>query len=487
MFYLAAIFVLLSIIILGIKILLNYVKKHYGIGYRTKLNLELYSKLFRVKYDKINEKGLMYFLENINMAVNHLNQFLTAVIPSLISMAIMLLVCLIILSIQALWLAPFLIILMLLQYFVYQFINRRLSEKSVHLQQTAATSFSYLLSAVDNLDFLKSKSQHTGLLKLIKPKVYDLHAVTEDVNSYANQMTHVFVLFIDLSQYFLYLYFGYLTLIQQLPISQFVFLSIVVNLFFNHLSSISGISLEFSDTNASWQFINQELEANIEDGSGQTLSAIDTISYKNSTVGYLNQPLLSQVNATLSKGDVVFVKGETGIGKSTLLKGLLGFLEIPNLFINDQPFQTYSITSIRQKIGYVSQNFSLINDTLKNNLLIGEDFALEKILHYAFFKKFVEAGELVDKVVQNKGGNLSGGDKQKVILARTLLQEYDVLILDEVTSSMDLETENLVFSEILPQRKDKITILISHNDALQRFASHIWHIKDGTMQVKQVG
>ena len=117
--------------------------------------------------------------------------------------------------------------------------------------------------------------------------------------------------------------------------------------------------------------------------------------------------------------------------------------------------------------------------TVKDNIELNTN-ANQEYEKMSFFGKFIDKGNLK---LTSDGTNLSGGDKQKIVLGRLIsnCKDVDVIILDEVTSSMDADTETKAFDEILPLLKNKIVLIISHNKNLQRYANRIVELKDKTM------
>ncbi len=477
-FNLILLFLVFAVCLLIFNVFLNYVKKKFKIYFKIKLNEDLYYKLFRVRYDVLNKKGMSYYTEYINNVVTNISNYFTDAIPGIIATVLMLFVCIVIIGLYNFYLTFLLFLLVFLQYNIFKHINKRLSFKCQRLSSVCSTGFSYILSAVENLEFLKSRSHHKSLMRLLYPKISEMHDVTEDVNNYAANMCSIYAIFVNFVQYFMLLYFGYLVLIGQLGVSNFVFVSIILSVFFDNLSAVSSISLKSSEASASWKFVDEEILELMERDNGVELCEVTRLDFVDGVLGYDDLVLADNINLSAKKGDVVFIKGETGTGKSSLVKCLLGLKDMAGLKLNGQDYVDYSLESIRSHIAYVSQNFLLLDDSLLNNILMGEELSVDNVLKFNFFNKFVDNGHIANIEIVNKGNNLSGGDKQKIILARTLIKDYDLLILDEVTSSMDKETEKIVFDEIFSRRQNLITIIISHDDHLMAYANKVWQLAD---------
>ena len=185
---------------------------------------------------------------------------------------------------------------------------------------------------------------------------------------------------------------------------------------------------------------------------------------------------------TVNQGDIVFISGETGTGKSSFVKSLMGFVDADNIFFNGIEQKKILLSSLRKRVAYISQMNSIFNGTVKDNIELNAD-ANQEYEKMSFFDKFVGKENLK---LTSDGTNLSGGDKQKIVLGRLIsnCKDMDVIILDEVTSSMDTDTETKAFDEILPLLKNKIVLIISHNKNLRRYANKIAKLKDKTLMLE---
>ncbi len=195
--------------------------------------------------------------------------------------------------------------------------------------------------------------------------------------------------------------------------------------------------------------------------------------------------ILKNINLKIKKGEKVAVIGQTGSGKSTVVKILPALITEYNgeVLIDELELRKYSVSSVREKIGMVSQDVFIFNDTLRNNLLIAKPDATDQELIEALKKAkadFVfELEEGLDTVLGEKGSRLSGGERQRISIARIFLKDPDILIFDEATSALDVETEELVMEEISNYFKDKTVILITHRLKLLEIADRIVVMENG--------
>ena len=185
---------------------------------------------------------------------------------------------------------------------------------------------------------------------------------------------------------------------------------------------------------------------------------------------------------------MALVVGPSGCGKSTLVDMIAG-LNLPDegeLLINNTPVKNLDITQWRRQIGYVAQEVFLHNSTIKSNVLMGRagisDFDIEQSLCNAGLRNEIASGQItLETNVGERGANLSGGQRQRVALARALVAQPKVLILDEFTSSMDAETEGMILETIKAVQSDVITILVSHQATVMKYADDVFEIRGGTL------
>ncbi|MBP3889003.1 MAG: ABC transporter ATP-binding protein [Cellulosilyticum sp.] len=195
------------------------------------------------------------------------------------------------------------------------------------------------------------------------------------------------------------------------------------------------------------------------------------VSFENITFGYEEgkQKILEDFNLSVEKGTSVAITGESGRGKSTLAKLLLGFypIEKGNIYIDGQSVSELGLEKIRDLIAYVPQEPYLYDVSILENIGYGKKGAtFDEIVVAA---KAANAHEFIlkqpngyDTVVGERGSKLSGGEKQRIAIARAILKNAPILLLDEATSALDNESEYLVQEAIGKLMKDRTTLMIAH-------------------------
>ena len=200
--------------------------------------------------------------------------------------------------------------------------------------------------------------------------------------------------------------------------------------------------------------------------SGNVTLTIENISFAYSAD---DKPVLSDFSMVVKPGTMVAVMGETGVGKTTLLRLLLALIQ-PNsgtINIADET-QTVPVSeSTRSNFVYVPQGSSLFSGTIRENLLLGNDMAhddeLKRVLHIASAQFVLDLPNGLDTILGEKGSGLSEGQAQRVAIARSLLRPGKILLLDEATSALDRETELAFLKNLKREIGDRTVLFITHH------------------------
>jgi subfamily B ATP-binding cassette protein MsbA len=179
--------------------------------------------------------------------------------------------------------------------------------------------------------------------------------------------------------------------------------------------------------------------------------------------------VLHGINLEVKEGEKVAVVGAAGSGKSTLINLILRFYDVKegSIKIDGQDVRDITIESLRDNIAFVSQDVVLFDDTIKKNILMGkpnatDEEAINAAKHAAAHNFIVNQDQGYDTVVGERGGNLSGGQKQMISIARAMLKNAPILLLDEATSSLDSKSERMVQEGIERLMKGRTSIVIAH-------------------------
>ena len=229
----------------------------------------------------------------------------------------------------------------------------------------------------------------------------------------------------------------------------------------------------------------------LEDDSGKIVAknVKGNIEFKDVTYQYPsgNNPILNDINFKIEAGQTIALVGRSGAGKSTIASLIPRFydLEKGQILIDDINIKDYTLKSLRNQIGYVSQRVHLFNGTIADNIVYGERglHSKEEIINAA---KLANAMEFIDKLekgidteIGDNGILLSGGQRQRIAIARVLLRNNPILILDEATSALDNESERLVQEAIELLQKNRTSIIIAHRLSTIEKADRILVIDNG--------
>ena len=238
-----------------------------------------------------------------------------------------------------------------------------------------------------------------------------------------------------------------------------------------------------------FEILDSEDEPGLADGIELKVPIGGRVVYKNVKFNYGDgNETICEVDLNAEPGQTIALVGPTGAGKTTLINLLTRFYEYDSgeILIDDENIKTISKESLRSSIGYVTQESFLFNGTVRDNLLIANREASEdqiwealKIANaYDFVKKLLNG---LDTEVGERGVKLSVGEKQRVSIARALLRNPPILLLDEATASVDTETERLIQQALERLMKNRTSFVIAHRLSTVRGADYIYVLDSGAV------
>ncbi len=215
------------------------------------------------------------------------------------------------------------------------------------------------------------------------------------------------------------------------------------------------------------------------------------IAFKNVVFSHTNQPILRGLSMEIPANAITVIQGASGAGKTTMLDLLVGLLRPQSGLVRVGADDLINLDAVRwrQQIGYVPQELALFHDTIRANITLYDDAlsdaAVEESLRLSGVSAFVhQLPHGLDTDVGEFGGKLSGGQRQRISLARALVTHPKLLILDEVTSALDPETEDAIVSNIAELRGRYTIVAITHRPAWTRIADRLYTLKDGKAKLQ---
>ena len=294
----------------------------------------------------------------------------------------------------------------------------------------------------------------------------------------------------------LVLWVGMIQVIEgNLTLGQLIAFRIIAGYVTGPLLRLSNLYQGFQKVSLSFErlgdIINQQPESNDSDLGQIALPVIqgevryDSVDFRFKDVGPLN---LDSVDLTVSPGEFVGIAGLSGSGKSTLMKLLARLypLDSGRILIDGYDIAKIDLNSLRQQVGIVPQDSLLFEGSVKDNLTLGRPEATtEDIIQAAKIACahdfIMELSDGYNTPLSEKGSNLSGGQRQRIAIARTLLQEPNMLVMDEATSALDYQTEALVCQNLRDHLKGRTVFFITHRLGTIRNADRIVLMHQGRL------
>ena len=462
-----------------------------------KMDIHLKDRLFRESiakdYSKISKLHSGELVTRLSSDIDVIVRGMASIIPSVISTFAKLIAGV------AVFMAldPLVAIIIIVIGFLFPFIGRIISKKYKHLhkkaQETEGAVRSFLQESIQNVIVIKTFSAN--------------NPVRQKLSGYLNENLKVKMkrtwlsLFMHTGLYgsFTLGYYGVL-IWGALQIAAgtlaygtfFAFLELV-GILRNPLQSISGILPQYYSTLASAERLielesieNEPIDTEID--VKNVYENMLFIEAKGLTFSYDKEPVINRSDLTINKGSICALMGESGTGKSTLFRLLLGLYKPSDgeLFIKTKDGEIPLDSTMRRLFSYVPQGDMILSGSIRENItFLSGDVTEEKLENaakqaviYDFIKSLPDG---FDTVIGERGLGLSEGQLQRIAIARALLNDAPILLLDECTSALDIETE-LKLLENLKENRDKTVILITHRRAALDICDTVLTLKKGKIK-----
>ncbi|MGA1291547.1 MAG: ABC transporter ATP-binding protein [Pelagibacteraceae bacterium] len=289
-------------------------------------------------------------------------------------------------------------------------------------------------------------------------------------------------------------YSGKLINAGELEVNNFFSFLAAMMLAYQPIRSLATINMAAYQGAAAAKRIYSVLDKKIDTKDDKNLPNLKigecNIKFENVSFHYLNTKAkaIKNINFEISGGSMTAFVGHSGAGKSTIINLLPRFYEPQEgkIYIDDQNIHNFSLRSLRKSISLVSQDVILFDGTIKDNIAYADSNATD--LEIAEACKFAAADEFIEKLpgkyetlVGENGVRLSGGQKQRISIARAILKKAPIILLDEATSSLDADSEEIVQNAITNLTKNKTTLVIAHRLSTIHNANKIFVLKNGSI------
>lgn len=455
---------IIIVLILIFRIILNFFKNLYVNKLTKVINESLINdyivKWFSVPYKYIYLKSSGNIINRIN-DLNYIKDFFSREIINIFLNLFIMIICFIILFYLSSLLSIIIICLIILLVLYLKRINRYLLIKFNNNSNSnndyfdMVTEYSKKIISIYNLnigtyliDKLSSASKVVSLNNYEINRLENYYNLGIDIfNSLILIIIFIFLIKYDYSN-IVYYYLIYDIFKDSLIYLLSVFS--ISNMLKDMIYRINGLSyLDCSNYNSDVSFV------------------FDSIKFKNLSYSFANKIIINDFNYNIKVGSKILVKGENGSGKSTLMNLLYRNIEDyeGTIMIGNVNIKDIDITSYRCKVVYVSQGMDLFNDSIINNIILNKTLDVSKI---KFINKILNISSFIDveKEIYSfmYNNNLSGGQKQKIVLARALYNDFDILILDEAFSEISFNERLSIINKMNDIFNDKTIIYINHFD-----------------------
>ena len=476
-------FLLLSVI----KSIIDYIRNRAIISFDKKLNFKVMNKV----YKKILSLPLKYHhsrpVGDIVSRINDLSsirEFVNTILFSSLLDILYMILILIFMFIINKYLFLLIFLISVIYIILYLFFRNKIYSRSYDLKEKNSLINSYLVESIVGINTIKNCGIEKERINDFKNKYNDLL----DSNIKYNKILLNFNLVDNLISSWsniLILFVGYTLVNKNLLSFSYLLVanSVIIYYFLSFKNIVSLDNLFINAKNSYKRLENFFVKENIIKDYGLIFK--DKIEFKNVSFKYNCHSYIDNINFTINKNDFVFIKGPSGVGKSTIFKLLIKELN-PNkgsILIDNVNIDELSFKDITDNICFVSQDEIIFTGTILDNIRLYKDVKneeLEKVIKVTGIDKFLKEKNIsLNFLLEENGHNVSDGERKRILLARALLQNKKILILDETTNGIDVLSEENIVRKV-KEEYDVTLILISHRYDNLKLFNKVFEIKGGT-------
>ncbi|QTE23642.1 ABC transporter ATP-binding protein [Polaribacter cellanae] len=487
---------LLALSLFFLKNLFRYLASYVITFLRTGVVKDLRDKLYR----KIIELPIAYFSEKrkgdiiarMTSDVQEVENSILTSIEVMVREPLTVVISISIMLFMSIKLTLFVFVLLPVSGFIISSISKKLKASSVKAQKETGNFLSFIEETLTGLRIIKGFNAEnviekkfnnsTSSFKQLMTSVFHRQSLASPMSEFLGSATIIAILW----------YGGTEVLSKTSALQPDEFMGYIV-LFYTVLNPIKLITTTFYNIQkgeASAERIMQVLntENSIKDKPNAIVKQnfTDKIEFKNISFKYKNDYVLRDFSLTINKGETVALVGQSGSGKSTLANLITRFYDVNkgDVFIDGENIKNITKKSLRDLMGIVSQDSILFNDTIENNIKLGAQNATEE--HILEAAKIANAYEFIKELpeqfnnnIGDSGNTISGGQKQRLSIARAVLKNPPIMILDEATSALDTESEQLVQVALEKMMQNRTSLVIAHRLSTIQKADKIVVLKKG--------
>ena len=376
-----------------------------------------------------------------------------------------------------------------LSYLIYK-LSKIINQRSTKVQEMLSKLSSYTQEIFSGISVIKSFE----LKNRININLFSLSNLAQNKNmSLAKVQAWFFplmILMIGISNLLVILIGGNLFINGKIELGVIAEFIVYINMLTWPVMAVGWITSIVQQAEASQKRINEflNIKSSIKDGKGVKSKLTGNISFKSVSLIYpeTNIKALDSISFSLESGKTMGIVGHIGSGKSTLLD-LIPRLYDPkkgSIYIDNYPIKDFKINELRKHIGYVPQNGFLFSGTIEENIIFGNHKKTRDDMFEISKKACIHDNIIMFKndyktLIGERGVTLSGGQIQRLTIARAFIKNPKILLLDDCLSAVDTETEEKILRNIKEIRKNKTTIIVSHRISTVKRSDKIIVLKNG--------
>ena len=456
------------------------------------LQFDMISSLINADTKLIDAKHSGKFISNLTYDVTHITNMLSDAILALFKDSLTLIGLLIVMFYQNWKLSLISIIMIPLASMAAKTLGKRVSKVATEAQERSGFLNSYLIELFKNHKLIKIFQKENYEIKRSHDHLENLKNKTAKIRTVYVRVSPIMETFTGIMIAILIFYSGKLIIRNEIDINNFFSFLAAMMLAYQPVRSLATINMA----------INQGLTAakrilpivdNINDiKDNQSASDISirsgSIKFQNVYFKYHdeNENVLKNISLEINGNKMSALVGHSGSGKSTILNLIPRFYNVDSgdIFIDNQSIYQTKIKSLRQKISLVSQDTTLFDDTIKNNIayanIDASDTEIKEAAKLSYCEEFInELPKKYETIIGENGVRLSGGEKQRISIARAMLKKSPIILLDEATSSLDSETEEKIQNALNILTKNRTTIVIAHRLSTILNSDKIFVVENG--------
>ena len=465
-----------------------------GVGEHVKkdVQIDMLRSLIKADTQIIDGQHTGKFIGNLTMDVGMINNLISVAILNLFKDSLTLLGLLGVMFYQNWKLSLMAIIMIPLASVAAKSLGKRIGKVSTEAMEQAGVLHAYLIEVFKN----------HKLVKIFQQENYERDRAESNIRALMEKSKKIAIVFVRASPVMetltgimiaaLIFYSGKLIVSNELGINNFFSFLAAMMLAYQPVRSLATLNIAVNQGLVAAKRVLPIIDNKnkiIENENDKILNLTKgNIKFVDVNFGYNEDQsqTLQSINLNLSGGKMTSLVGHSGAGKSTILNLIPRFYD-PNsgdILIDDQSIYHSTISSLRKNISLVTQDTTLFDDTIKNNIayanLNASDEEIKEVAKLSFAHDFINnLPNKYDTLIGENGVRLSGGEKQRLSIARAMLKKSQIILLDEATSSLDAETENKIQKAITYLTKNRTTIVIAHRLSTILNSDNIYVIDHG--------